>query len=347
MARSREIRVLGLVASLALSAALLVGLFVLSGLSLGALLDAVLATDQRLFLLIVVSSAIHLGLSGYKWNLVTKRLTPTVAGRGGFAFHFFYTALGALFGQILPVQLSTVAARIVGLRLHHGVDAMPGARTSIYEQVFDLLVPLVLVVPSLLFVLGGLGAAGACATAGLALIALALATAWCGPRLGRAHAGTGPDGAGAPAWSARLAAALGAPGSRLDRRFLLQLYGLSVLRFANLVVRAILVAYAVGVALSPEDIAAAMPLVQLSFIVSVTPAGIGLTEWTWSGVLVALGAGFALAGAYALMLRLLVFASIVLVSLLALLLFAWQRPRRSGRRQALPAGEAEGSSAAR
>ena len=110
-----------LVVSLALSAALVVGLFVMGGVSLGKLRDAIVATDLGILLLIVLSTLIHLCLSAYKWQLVTCRLAPESAGRDGFVFHFFYTTLGALFGQVLPVQLSTVAARTVGLRLHHKI----------------------------------------------------------------------------------------------------------------------------------------------------------------------------------------------------------------------------------
>ncbi|MFZ8915603.1 MAG: hypothetical protein ACO2YP_13540, partial [Pseudomonadales bacterium] len=49
---------------------------------------------------------------------------PGLAAQDGCVFHFFYTPLGALFGQIFPVQVTTMAARVFGLRFHHGVGAL-------------------------------------------------------------------------------------------------------------------------------------------------------------------------------------------------------------------------------
>ena len=60
-------------------------------------------------------------------------------------------------------------------------------------------------------------------------------------------------------------------------------------RMLLLLLRLQLVAYALGVVIQPEIILIGMSVFQLSWLLSVTPGGIGIAEWGWVGVLVRYG----------------------------------------------------------
>ena len=97
--------------SLTLAAGLLGSLFVIAGIDPAALLATIAGVDRLYFALIVVATFIHLYLSAEKWRLV---MACTVTEKGGHmprVAYFFYTALGALFGQVMPQQVSTAVVR--------------------------------------------------------------------------------------------------------------------------------------------------------------------------------------------------------------------------------------------
>ena len=72
-------------------------------------------------------------------------------------------------------------------------------------------------------------------------------------------------------------------------------------------------------------------IVQSSQLIALTPGSLGITEWTWTGMLSLMGYPPATATAFSFALRILSYASILVVLAIAALLFAVEIriPRRS------------------
>ena len=139
------------IASLAV-ASLLLALLVWAGdIDIGLLVDSLMAIRTGPLALIALTTIMILGISAYKWKLVTKTLQPEASPSDGLPFYFFYTCLGGVFGLVLPPHISNVIVRSIGLKLHHRVPLGHGASTSLIEQMFDLLIPAACAGPGLLF----------------------------------------------------------------------------------------------------------------------------------------------------------------------------------------------------
>lgn len=302
------------IASLAV-ASLLLALLVWAGdIDIGLLVDSLMAIRTGPLALIALTTIMILGISAYKWKLVTKTLQPEASPSDGLPFYFFYTCLGGVFGLVLPPHISNVIVRSIGLKLHHRVPLGHGASTSLIEQMFDLLIPAACAGPGLLFFFGlirfqDFALLSMICVAGLALVAVVAGSTFLGwlarpERLPRAG-------------TSRLAALRQAAhqyAGAIDRRLLVQLCLLSSVRFAVLGGRAMLIASALGFFIEPTHIWVSLPFVQLSFLVALTPASIGIAEWTWTGVLYGLGTGLAVATHFALLHRILSVAIVIAVT---------------------------------
>jgi uncharacterized membrane protein YbhN (UPF0104 family) len=233
-----------------------------------------------------------------------------------------------LMGQVLPSQLTTAAARGLGLMLSGRGTAAHGAGASLLEQVFDLLVALFcgMATAAVLLLHWGDGA-WLIATLGFTLAGIAAT---------RAGAAMLPGALAALAHRVRPASRAGralatATGLVLRLRVLrpevfLRLSALSVFRYAALIGTGYAAAWAGDLPVSLMQVAQAMPLVVLAVILSFAPGGLGVNEVTFVSALTAFGVPFAVAVQFALVNRVLNVAGAACVAgFAALLLLAGRR----------------------
>lgn len=264
--------------------------------------------------LIVLSSALHFAMTALKWRWVTQQIRPDVSFRGGF---FIYTAIIGFMSQFLPMQLCVLTGRSLAMRLQLGLPLVTGALSTVYDQFFDFLVPVVLLAPAVLAMLclvdptTGLLLSLVClAVTGVALGALGgrvvLLLLW----LGRLVPGLDNR-------AARMTEQIQASDgpALLDRRFMAKLFCLSVVRYANLVLRPYCVLVAVGLDFGFAPVAFATTVVTLSVIISITPGSLGIAEWSWISVLATFGVPAAVAGEFAILTRLFILSSVLVVNL--------------------------------
>jgi uncharacterized protein (TIRG00374 family) len=221
-----------------------------------------------------------------------------------------------MLAQVLPLQLCTVAVRSLALRRHEELPLRRGAASTIYDQFFDLLIPVVLLVPSLLYVSGWIAAASFWLI-GLSFLAItALAVSLWGFRL--------------LVWGLRGLAMLPVVGERFrilagnlpergegtlfHRRMVATLFGLSLLRYSNWVGRIYLVAFATGLGISFLQVASALPVILMAFLIMITPGGLGVVEWGWVGVLALMQVPATTAAEFALVSRVFLLLSAVLMA---------------------------------
>ena len=117
----------------------------------------------------------------------------------------------------------------------------------------------------------------------------------------------------------------------IERTLVLRLYLFSVLRYMSMLGRTALIVAATAPAISLFDSTLGFTIVQSSQLIALTPGSLGITEWSWAGMLSLMGYPPATATAFSFALRILSYASILVVLAIAALLFAVEIriPRRS------------------
>jgi len=311
------------VAALALVALVLLYLFAARG---GLTWPAVAQSIGRLagpaLVWLTALSAAVVACGTLKWLLVMRAFAPDCAAHPRFVDAMLTTTLGAILGQVMPVQLGVALTRSLAGRW--GIGRSPGANlgATAYEQLFDAVVLGIASAVGLLGLLlrpgpGGwvllialAGAAGIVAamrlTGLLVIAARLLARTPASNRLYRAVA--------------RYAGAAGRAGE-LSPSVFARLILLSILRYVANLLRIVVVLGALGMSADAVPTMLAFPLLQWLSLVPITPGNLGVVEWTWSAVLVAAGASMTAAALFAVTARI---AHLAAQSIVLVLLLAWR-----------------------
>lgn len=262
---------------------------------------------------IVSTTVLHCWITGAKWRYVT-RLTTRGADLG--LGYYFYSAFIGLLGQVLPMQVATLAGRSLTLRIHGNVPLRRGAGGVVFDLFFDLLIPVTMLVPILLAATStvSVGVAGALALGAMTLTGVLLVAVGGGIVL-RAIREVVRFAPSRLKGVVALQSIERAAPQLLARRTLATLYGLSSLRFANLVFRAWLVGWTLHLDLSWAVVLFANCGVTFSLIFAFAPGALGVVEWGWVGMFHLFGVGPEVATQYALSSRLFAVAALVLINL--------------------------------
>jgi uncharacterized membrane protein YbhN (UPF0104 family) len=313
--RSALLAIASLVAGLAL-----LGLLVFfSGMHLKEVLSRLIGIDKLACLRLALLTAVNTFLSSQKWRVADRAIRHTSDGSPSQFESFALSSIGTALGQVLPVQVSMSIARTIGTH-KHGRAFQRGTLGTLFEQSFDLLFICFLMIASAATYLlhGGwiMWLAIAVPSAGLAMISAGAILAI----LKRLATKVSPEGASATRWRRFVAelrdSALLEP--KLGRTLML----LSGLRFVTLILMAGQTTAAIHANVPLWHLAATMPFAVLATATGITPGGLGITEFTYAGILRAFGTPIAVATQWAVVNRLLVSASSIVVALLLLPFFA-------------------------
>ncbi len=307
-------------ACVVLSLGLLVALAWFSGLSARGLARAVHSVPVWALLPIAAIQATIIALAALKWHLV---IANTDGAKLTLRDAIAATTLGTLAGQVLPIQVVTPLARawVAGKA---GIAPGRAIGTSLLEQSFEVLVFACMALSALAATAGGVALPVA------TLISLATATAMtllAAPTLdgsARLFAATAA-GLGGRLQQAltKLSEGFGA-AALLPRRVLLQVTGLSFLRYGLLATLNVFILRALVPGVDSFVLLLAFPLILLMMSLPIFPGGLGIVELTWVGVLVAQQESPASAAEAALALRILSTLGFFVV---APLLLALRQPR--------------------
>lgn len=293
--------------SVLLAASLIAGLIAYSDARLSDIKRAILATPIWLVGAIVALTAINQWLGVKRWQVANRWFAQGEQPTTTFKM-FEATTWGALLGQFLPPQISMTSARWIATRKNSSIGV------TLYEQLFDIVI---------------LGAGGLAAIALLLSSAspvtafavfIAIVAAGClsirfafriGHRIAVSYANSELP-------LNRLAARVAKPldqASEAPAKILVNLTMLSTLRMALLAVRLIIIAAIFLPGVEMLLIAIGYPVVGIASAVPFLPGGLGLAEWSLTGLLVYSGSHSAAAAAItAIMVRLIVLASLVVLT---------------------------------
>jgi glycosyltransferase 2 family protein len=228
---------------------------------------------------------IHTFLTAYKWGLVTQKLTPD--NQQPLKFYLFYTTLGSLTMQFMPQYVGMVMVQNVALRAHKISSFSRGFLSIIYDQFFNMLVPLLLFPAAILYVFGYISLSVAVFMA----IATTIATHFI---INKWHRRLISWLIKTLTWMKQLKSGkneaavteiTGGNDSILGKDFTLYLYWVSVVRYIVWIVRGLLIAIAGGFKIKLWAVVFVTPIVQLAMLISFTPANLGFMEFSWIGLL--------------------------------------------------------------
>ena len=272
--------------------------------------------------LVIISTFTHLWITAYKWKLITRKLTSNYQTSQNF--YLIYIVFANLIAQFVPQQIGLTFVQSLALKFHKVSSLSQGFFSVVYDQFFNILIPLLLLPPSLLLLLGKIPLSVAIfASLGILLLVHCFILKWHKPFIlwlfktyDRVKIAAGKK-------SAQTGMLNDVPV--LSTRFTVRLFWLSVLRHANWMLRSFFVVMAGGLAIQFWAIAFTTNLVQTAMIVSITPANLGFMEWSWIGGLKLLGVPAVVAGNFAFLQRILGIFSIILIAVFCWFMFILDR----------------------
>lgn len=228
---------------------------------------------------------IHTVFTAYKWALVTQKLTPN--NQQPLKFYLFYTTLGSLTMQFMPQYVGMVIVQNFALRAHKISSFSRGFLSIIYDQFFNMLIPLLLFPASILYVLQYISLS----VAVFLSITFIIATHFI---INKWHRRLISWLIKTLTWFKQLKSGknksaqleIGSSSdSILGKDFTLYLYWISVVRYIVWIVRGLLIAIAGGFKIKLWAVFFVTPIVQLAMLLSFTPANLGFMEFSWIGLL--------------------------------------------------------------
>jgi len=285
---------------IAIGLALCVALLHLSGHGAGYVMAALRRVNPGLAVAAGLAMALNYMLAAKKWQRVEASLSGSPHA---FIHACAATAIGMGVGQLLPTVVSSALARGLGNRAVRR-SGRHGAIASGWEQLFDLAVAGLLVGPCIAaLVLGHIRLAMGATAAAL------LAGELCCVRVGRLMGRL-----------ARLNANLATP------RLCKFLWRVSVVRIVVLMVVTVMISRAFALNIPPWELAAAVPAVMLASVLSFIPAGLGVNELTFVGLLGSAGTPVPIAAAFALLNRTLQVCIACVLAVCGCALVDWRLP---------------------
>jgi len=297
--------------SLVVGLGLIVLLLLASSVRWQEVLDRSLAVDRMAFVRLTLLFALNSFLSSKKWRMTDRVMSHGEGNPLPGSTAFGLTTVGVALGQFLPIQVSMSIARTLGT-LVYGRALRRGTVATLFEQAFDLLVTVLMMVASVCTqLLHGGGAVW-------------LAFAVCSALLGVSSVGS------LMKLVNRLTACLTTKRTYLARwrrtvgelqqsglfqaNLARPLTAISVARFVVLVLMASQISSGIHIAVPLWRLAAAVSFGLLAAVVGITPGGLGVSEAAYATVLNLSGIPLALSTQWAIANRLLSSAAAFVVA---------------------------------
>jgi uncharacterized membrane protein YbhN (UPF0104 family) len=266
-----------------------------------------------------------------KWRISLNAIGEKRAAHFGSLLHYFM--IGRAIGLVLPMDVSDLGVRTMSLKYDHSVSVGRASYSVFLDRTFDVMVAGIFLVPSVLFIAGTLPARACMILYALTyaagflslvlfgrqsmrmlqglfrfLFRLVCRIPWVGKRAG--------DGTDIDLLDSSEVAPI-APN----------LFLVSGLKFLFISLRYYAIAAALGIALGSDEIMAFVPSAQYAALLALTPGGLGIADWSWSGLLYKIGVGKEHLVPYLISLRLVITLSVVALALISRLAYRKPQPK--------------------
>jgi uncharacterized protein (TIRG00374 family) len=263
--------------------------------------------------------------SALKWKLSLDSLGE--AGASHFGSLLYYFMCGRAVGLVLPMDASDFGVRTMSLKFDHSVSIGRASYSVYLDRTFDVIVAGLFLVPSVLYMSGAISASTGIilfiaafvlglicftflvdrSTRLVAFVFRVLFRAVCRiPWVGKRVEFETESKLLAGGDFASVAAAL---------------YVLSGAKFLLTAMRFVVIAVAMGMSLGFEGILLFVPGAQFAALLAITPGGLGIADWSWSGLLYKIGADKHMIVPYLVSLRVVITLSILVLAALSRLLY--------------------------
>lgn len=265
--------------------------------------------------LVLITTFVHLWFTSYKWQIIAQKLTTN--HHTPQKFYLYYIVFANLIAQFVPYQIGLTVVQGLAIKLHKVGTLSQGFFSLLYDQFFNLLIPILLLPPTILLFLNKVSLSLAIfLSLGILLGTHIIILNWHKPLailLFKLYKRLKHKTAKKPENLKLDVSAEEIP--ILSTRFTLKVFWISVIRHANWMLRSFFVVLAGKFAISFWAIAFTINLVQTAMIISITPANLGFMEWSWIGGLELLGVPSLVASNFAVVQRILGVFAVIIIAL--------------------------------
>jgi len=293
--------------------------------------DQILKSDWLLMLAALGVTLIWNVIATYRWALIADRVAESAEGCP-FRYYFTYHMLGMLLGQVAPITVGMLGGRPAALSLSRGVPLTRSALSVFLDKFFDLILALLLVLPTAFYLVGWLSLGASLAImAGLVVAAVLLISwryEWAVRGLARVGARLALPLSHLPLVGKRLAQRLPAQLERLSQVSIganglaTRAFLVTLVMYALLAARLVFMAEAFRLSIPWYLLAMSVCVTQLTLIFSVTPGSLGFLEGGWAAVFSLGGVPLEQYTVFVIGRR---FYFLIFTALITLLAFAWIR----------------------
>lgn len=269
-------------------------------------------------------------ISALKWRVALRSIGEHDAAHLGSLLYYFM--FGRAVGLVLPMDVSDFGVRTMSLRFNHSVSIGRASYSVYMDRTFDLVVAGLLLAPSVLSILGVIEPlTGLVLFAGLVLFGLVSFSFW----------GSQTMIVIVFIFHQLFKAACRIPWLRervdpaAERKLFAErdygavapwLFLLSVVKFFFTATRFVAIAAAMQVGLGAGEILLFVPGAQFAAFFALTPGGLGIADWSWSALLIKIGADHSIVVPYLISLRLVISLSIIVIAVFSRLLYRKPSP---------------------
>jgi hypothetical protein len=281
-------------------------------------LDKVLTLDLRYVAICFACTVGIAVVSALKWRLSLRSLGENQATHFGTLLYYFM--FGRALGLVLPMDLSDFGVRTMSLKFGHAVSIGKASYSVYLDRTFDVVVAGLFLVPSVLWILDVIGPGAGLAFVGLAFVA----GLGCFTFLGRQTMTAITFVFRVLFKAVRKIPWIGRqlrfdPDSEVLSADNLKpiapwLYLLSGLKFLFTALRFVSIGMAINLGLGAGEILLFVPAAQFAAFAALTPGGLGIADWSWSGLLYKVGVDTHIIAPYLVSLRLVISLSIIVIA---------------------------------
>lgn len=101
--------------------------------------------------LVIITTFVHLWFTSYKWQIIAEKLTTN--HHTPQKLYLYYIVFANLIAQFVPYQIGLTVVQGLAIKLHKVGTLSQGFFSLLYDQFFNLLIPILLLPPTLLLFL--------------------------------------------------------------------------------------------------------------------------------------------------------------------------------------------------